>query len=352
MALEQNPVVTITQPPYNAPANGSDISAILNRAIADTSASGLTIYIPKGTYGIRQINLTNYTRIVGAGRQKTVLNHLGSGNGFTNPTSAEIGMIVFEDFTVNANANSKTLFDLPRVYMSTFNRVHMYCPSNSPNMIGMHFYDGSTKAAFYNSCYDVSINGFMGTGFKFSDNGNSNRLINCRTNLVKYPVVAENYTDHIVITGCAFEVFEVGVTLGGVFCQVTHNRFENVIGGKIGVRIISPYLNQNHTIMGNQLYYGLKYVVNDSPYEGNNFIHFHEQFQVKNFKHEPSGGWLSDQNLRNNGLLQVGFIDLQRRTTAPSVRAGRIVYADGTSWSPGQGEGFYGRTSTGWVKLG
>ena len=39
-------------------------------------------------------------------------------------------------------------------------------------------------------------------------------------------------------------------------------------------------------------------------------------------------------------------------TSAPaSVTDGDIVYADGTSWNPGSGEGFYGRENGAWVKL-
>ena len=30
---------------------------------------------------------------------------------------------------------------------------------------------------------------------------------------------------------------------------------------------------------------------------------------------------------------------------------GRIVYADGTNWNPGAGEGFYGYQAGSWVKL-
>lgn len=31
--------------------------------------------------------------------------------------------------------------------------------------------------------------------------------------------------------------------------------------------------------------------------------------------------------------------------------AGMVVYADGTTWNPGSGEGLYVRTSSAWVKL-
>lgn len=33
------------------------------------------------------------------------------------------------------------------------------------------------------------------------------------------------------------------------------------------------------------------------------------------------------------------------------VRVGDVVYANGTTWNPGDGEGLYVRLSTGWVKL-
>lgn len=35
----------------------------------------------------------------------------------------------------------------------------------------------------------------------------------------------------------------------------------------------------------------------------------------------------------------------------PRPRDGMVVYADGTQWDPGSGEGFYGRENGAWVKL-
>lgn len=35
----------------------------------------------------------------------------------------------------------------------------------------------------------------------------------------------------------------------------------------------------------------------------------------------------------------------------PRPRDGMIVYADGTEWNPGAGEGFYGYQAGAWVKL-
>jgi hypothetical protein len=273
--------INITEKPYNAPNDGSDITSIINQAIIDTVASGQKLYFPEGNYGFAQIVLKENVKIIGAGRQKTILKHMGTGNGIVNNDASSIGYILLEDFSITTNANTLTLIDLPRVYMSVVNRVHISCPTVSPSTIGIHFHDGAVLTAYYNSCYDVSINGKMGIGFRFSDNGNSNRVVNCRTNQVTKPVVTENYTDHIVVTGCAFEVFDVGVTLGGIYSQVLENRFES--DGAIGVLITSPYVTQQHTILGNMLYFTLgEYVRNDSGYDGNNIIHNLNEFKVSN----------------------------------------------------------------------
>lgn len=58
-----------------------------------------------------------------------------------------------------------------------------------------------------------------------------------------------------------------------------------------------------------------------------------------------------------NRLAQaVGEIPLELQVAvlarAPDKpRIGLIVYADGTNWDPGAGQGFYGYTNSGWVKL-
>ena len=61
--------------------------------------------------------------------------------------------------------------------------------------------------------------------------------------------------------------------------------------------------------------------------------------------------YLADQ------LRQIA-IELQRALSVPVLGAeparyfdGMIVYADGSSWDPGSGEGFYGRENGAWVKL-
>jgi hypothetical protein len=48
----------------------------------------------------------------------------------------------------------------------------------------------------------------------------------------------------------------------------------------------------------------------------------------------------------------VRTLHLEPRAAAPARFAdGDLVYADGSNWDPGSGEGFYGREGGAWVKL-
>lgn len=47
------------------------------------------------------------------------------------------------------------------------------------------------------------------------------------------------------------------------------------------------------------------------------------------------------------------FVTLKKRYAAPErLYDGLIVYADGTTWDPGSGEGIYAYYGAGWNKLG
>jgi len=48
----------------------------------------------------------------------------------------------------------------------------------------------------------------------------------------------------------------------------------------------------------------------------------------------------------------VRTLHLEPRAAEPARFAdGDVVYADGTNWNPGSGEGFYGRVGGSWVQL-
>lgn len=50
-------------------------------------------------------------------------------------------------------------------------------------------------------------------------------------------------------------------------------------------------------------------------------------------------------------LLATGHIDVTY-VAPPKPREGDFKLADGTSWNPGSGAGFYGYYGSSWVKLG
>lgn len=51
----------------------------------------------------------------------------------------------------------------------------------------------------------------------------------------------------------------------------------------------------------------------------------------------------------NDGMERLRLTVLHAEPERP--RDGDVVYADGTDWNPGAGEGFYGRQNGAWVKL-
>lgn len=57
------------------------------------------------------------------------------------------------------------------------------------------------------------------------------------------------------------------------------------------------------------------------------------------------------RNLYLTAQCNANNMQLAVRTSAPTPANGMIAYADGTSWNPGSGAGFYGYEAGAWVKL-
>lgn len=56
---------------------------------------------------------------------------------------------------------------------------------------------------------------------------------------------------------------------------------------------------------------------------------------------------LLSRSFQNTKNLQIEVL----HTEPAKPREGMIVYADGSDWNPGSGDGFYGREAGAWVKL-
>ena len=62
--------------------------------------------------------------------------------------------------------------------------------------------------------------------------------------------------------------------------------------------------------------------------------------------------YLDEELVRIAAVLNAKFLYTEALTSAPAKPIdGLIVYADGTIWDPGSGEGFYGYENSAWVKL-
>lgn len=62
--------------------------------------------------------------------------------------------------------------------------------------------------------------------------------------------------------------------------------------------------------------------------------------------------YLDEELRRIADIVNTSTLHLDTLTEAPAKpENGILVYADGTNWDPGSGEGFYGFESGSWVKL-
>lgn len=61
--------------------------------------------------------------------------------------------------------------------------------------------------------------------------------------------------------------------------------------------------------------------------------------------------WIDDQLRQVAYELRAGLRSAVLSAQPRKYQNGDIVYADGSNWDPGSGEGFYGRENGAWVKL-
>lgn len=85
-------------------------------------------------------------------------------------------------------------------------------------------------------------------------------------------------------------------------------------------------------------------------------IRYAPHLQVQPLSLEEALSWLKDEYARLAHALhepQMDTFTLTKLYAAPhSPEEGMVVLADGTSWNPGSGAGFYGYYGAAWVKLG
>lgn len=69
----------------------------------------------------------------------------------------------------------------------------------------------------------------------------------------------------------------------------------------------------------------------------------------------PTADFLQQEfdNIAREMMGPNDFVQLRMLYAAPSrPREGMVVLADGTTWNPGSGQGFYGYYASAWNKLG
>lgn len=326
---------------FGAKGDGVTDDTVAIQTAIDSGAK--EVRMPVGRYLVTNLYLRDAVRIIGAGQSTVTLVHTGSGKMFSNNTAnTAVGRILLQGFSIELNANTTIGIEFARVYNSVIDRMEVI--GKDCTGIGISFDDGTVYSSYYNSCYDVSINGAfgapvvrtLGTGFRFQNSANSNRLVNCRTNYVKTGVdVATAYCNHILVTGCAFEQFDIGINTAGTSTQLFGNRFES---GTTGINITA---NGVGVVDVGNFFTAVTTVRNNLNLNGGHFFFSYSSMSVKNLSHETNGGWTSNMDMRNYKIQNAGSVTMTVATAAPSGVNGMLAYADGTSWNPGSGAGLY-----------
>jgi hypothetical protein len=328
----------------------TDDTLAIQNTIDYCAASGnrFNVYFPPGQYAVTSLQLKDRISLIGVGRNRAFLKHTAAGILLYNPLTTAIGNILIQDLSINFNTNTTRGIDCSRVYMTDIIRVNIMF-NGATSTTGIFFGDGvgTSNTAYYNTCYDVSINGndgamtSNGIGFHFEISANSNRIMNCRTNYVATPInILTPYLNQIVVTGCAFENFITGIICNGTGCSFIGNRFENGGPSASGTGIQLTATSTGNYMIGN-FFTNVTTIRSIDPASGNNFIFDYSLFSTKYLAHEVAGGWTSNQNMRGYGIQQVGYMDIFPRTSALPNQDGRMFYANGATYDPGDGKGLY-----------
>lgn len=320
--------LNVKDSPYSAIGNGTanDTTALQN-AINDANSKGIPVLIPKGTYNFTQLNLLTSVQIVGVGGATTLV-HTGTGTAILNGnSSANLYNMRLEGFNLTLNANTTVGIDMSRISNSEL--VNIIITSGNSTGIGVLFDQGNTYSTYYNSLYDVHVLGvsgtLMGTGFKFMNSANSNRLFGCKANYCAIGVdINTDFNNNVSIIGCTFEQDTTGVNCNGDSCFISGSRFEHLTNG-----IIYGSTAQSNANVGN--YYSS--VTNAITDNNTSTTVMNQQFDFGYVKthylsHDANGGWATNMNMRNYELQNVGDMSLYNRTT-DSATNGSIYMKNG-----------------------
>ncbi|VXB37899.1 hypothetical protein EXIGUO8H_120003 [Exiguobacterium sp. 8H] len=340
----------------------NDFTNTFDACLAYASEHKLNVFVPAGLYLVRRIALRRNVTIQGVGAESDIrhLTEFGVYKPlFYNPktdkitdTTGSIDRAHIKDLRVRLSAFTNYGFHLDQVYDTVISRVHVL--ANGCKGRAFHVTGGAGEAfgqgtAYYNTFYDVVVNGgnnggYLEAGFVFHHSANSNRVQNCRVIGGNTGVMVETgYTNHIHVTGCAFERVRYGVNLtGAAFCTVSGNRFElneddedafiaagvgyagirlGTYAGELPGKGVVKLVSRDNFIAGN-FFSGFEInrkntLIMDGPENEMNQVldkrRIHTSFIYSGIERADNGtpkndlvdvGWLSDANFRNNHSIR------------------------------------------------
>lgn len=398
---------------YGAAADGStDDTTAINNAITATPTGGVLLF-PVGTYRITSaISITKQITIIGQGYNSAIFID-GAINGFAYDGSGISGGLqgcILRDMSFQGNAGTLNAIWMRRCHRNRIENITIPSIGNA----GLYLY-GSILNTFQNVTVSVNLPSITGTpvnptyGVQMVNDGGMTANANTFINLIVEGIttapgigvaIPDGGVSNIFIGGTS-EGNTIGIQLGSsTGAGTTNNVFLAFHTEENGSNWDSKYASTQpdyNVVLGQyQQPPGItnyNYVYNQTINDGATnapairflgdldtgiyrsgtgtlgFIHsgavkfgVGATYNVSYSTFLPGANDSLDLGDITAGLrwrhlnltqqLSADRLQIAVRTSAPSSPAnGMIAYADGTSWNPGSGAGFYGYQAGAWVKL-
>ena len=294
----------------------TDVTADLNSYIGACAAFKKGLYIPGGKYKILgEVNLEDNVNILGAGIGDTVL-EFGSVGKINIAKTKEVFGIEISEIEINICCIKDTpIFDISRLHDSRIRDLKIYVFEDAALSTAFYWQNAGANVAYYNDITNISVvsavNTIVANAVVLENNVNSNHFVNFRTVRVLYPFQITN-CNNVVLSECAFEVFETGV-----FLNSTTGTYINGCRFELGRTGISQDSNckRDHFVGNLSMTVTTMYTLNGT------YQMLDDTQTVADFL-RVSSGMLANLDMRGFRLLNTSVANFKLTTTPGTPTAG------------------------------
>lgn len=230
-------IINVTESHYGAVGDGTtDNTAALRSAFLTASINGYVVYFPAGTYKTRQLFIYSNLKVVGAGRELSIIR-------FVDPTNT-IGMLSADETVPVRNFKSLNIgFQIPAAGTNIITAIRFKNIGYSE--IRFCRFDLSDKTLNTRTALDLDGNG--GTATTYYNTIAANQFVNCYSGVALRAASNANriIENNVFLTGF------YGVTINeSVQNTIENNSFQDLNGG-IGVNLTGTTQNAFNVVRAN-----------------------------------------------------------------------------------------------------